>query len=85
MGNNYTDESMHTTSLKAERTKQRIAMLKAREEALILDRIELRRKQWVCEKIAEEFPEVRISIEKQKLMRLFEIVSIRENLRWTKI
>jgi|TARA_B110000285_G_scaffold82027_1_gene94492 hypothetical protein len=60
-------------------------MLKAREEALIIDRIELRRKQWVSERIREEFPHIRIPVEKLKIMRLFELVSIRENLRWSKI
>ena len=60
-------------------------MLKAREEALIMDRIELRRKQWVSERIMEEFPHIRFTLEKIKVMSLFEIVSIRERLRWTKI
>ena len=60
-------------------------MLKAREEAIIQERIDLRRKQWVSEKITEEFPHVRIPIEKVKVMKVFDIVSIRENLRWTKI
>ena len=60
-------------------------MLKAREEGLIIERIELRRKQWVAEKIAEEFPHIRIPIEKVKVMTLFEILRIRERLMWSKI
>ena len=78
-GNNFTDESMHTTSLKSERVKAKIERLRERE-------IKVHYMLWEANKKTELALEIKnmqkkpASLAKLKVMPLFEIMKLRQRV-----
>jgi FixJ family two-component response regulator len=62
MGAMYTDQSLHTTSLKVERNRQRLEQLKEKEQQIHVKRDEFIKKQAIADLITEEFPRVKLPI-----------------------
>jgi hypothetical protein len=81
MGNMYTDESMHTTSLKLERIKIRMKLLRDQEHRVQTERISMRTKQRLADEILEEFPKTKLPMERLKLCSVVDLLRLRETKR----